>query len=325
VEKRQSDFDEAQVAEFLQKPVSGHVPITLGGRVSIGMSAFGNLHTTMLALKSLFASVDGDYELILVDDCSPDEEVRRLFALARQLHKNTKLFFFRQNLEYSGSLNAILSHASGERIIFLSNDVMVTPYYLRELLDMADAATRHGIVRGCSNFVDNQLPTHNIKLNSPLQSLENNFELSRDIFYRDAGKSLADEFLTGDAFLVTRSTLDKVGTFDPLFFGYFADLDYGVRARIAGYDLVLARGAFAWHRRYSNFDYLPEHLRSQKIQSRFMRVYENWARFKMKYGMSVSTPYRSLAEVPWNWLCATKFDSEKHYAPPGDYREYLVP
>jgi GT2 family glycosyltransferase len=134
-----------------------------------------------------------------------------------------------------------------------------------------------------------------------------------------AGACVADEFLTGDAFLVSRAVLDRIGTLDPLFFGYFADHDFGIRAQIAGFNLVLARGAFAFHQQAANFDYLPQQQQQQKLNRRWMRVFENWARFKLKYGLPVELPYETMLNIPWATLSAAKFDSKKHYIPAGDY------
>jgi len=297
--------------------------VALGPDVTFGMSAFGNYQTTQEALSALFSSVEGDFELILVDDCSPDD-TRSLFIGAQSMHSNTRVLGFDANKEYSGTLNAILSHATGDFVIFLSNDIFVTPAYVRELLSVARKDKRHGIVRGCSNFVDNNFDTHTIPLPqnvnnwSQLAAFAENFESA------NRGKYIYDPFLTGDAFLVTREVIDRIGTFDPFFFGYFADHDYGIRARIAGFELVLAQGAYALHKRAANFEYLPPDIRQKKRSNRWAKVHENWARFKIKYGFPVELPYQYIHDIEWDRLCSVPFDAAKHHAPPKDYSEYFL-
>ena len=73
-----------------------------------------------------------------------------------------------------------------------------------------------------------------------------------------------EEFLTGDAFMVTRQLIKKIGGYDPLFYGYFSDHDYGIRARIAGLSTLLAPGAYAFHLADSNFDHLDKKSREQR-------------------------------------------------------------
>jgi GT2 family glycosyltransferase len=297
----------------------------LGADVTIGIAAHGNHEVTREALSHLFSSAEGEFELILVDDCSPDDgQTKRLFEQARAQHKNTRIFVFDRNHEYSGSLNAILSHAAGDWVCFLSNDILVTPAYLDEILDVARRNLAHGIVRGCSNFVDNGLATHNRPPGRTIESSRDLFEESDFVRRTMHGKIHLDDFLTGDAFLVSRAVIDKIGTFDQLFYGYFADHDYGIRAQIAGFDLVLAQGAYAWHVQGANFDYLDETRRDQKLKQRWRRIYENWARFKLKYELPVELDFSSMAKIPWSQLRSGEFDHELMYCPPVDYTRYLV-
>jgi len=171
--------------------------------------------------------------------------------------------------------------------------------------------------------VDNERETHNIKLPSPIVSYEQLAVFAEEHASRFHGQFLTDDYLTGDAFLVARSVLDKIGTLDPMFFGYFTDHDFGVRARIAGFKLVLARAAFVFHKRDANFTYLPEQLRNQKAVLRWMRIFENWARFKLKYGLAVDQPYTSLNNLNWDALCKRPFSPETCYVSPGDYSKYF--
>jgi GT2 family glycosyltransferase len=286
--------------------------------LTIGMSAYGNAGTTKEALDCLQRSVEGDYEAILVDDCSPDGgDVLRVFKDFKRHHPRTRIFRFDSNLEYSGSLNAILSHASGDEILFLSNDIYASPAYVRELLYVARSNPRFGIVRGCSNYVDNGKATHNV---SPpvIKSFEEHLDFTEQIERKFHGLTLIDDYLVGDAFLIKRAVLERIGTLDPLFFGYFADTDLGLRTQVAGFDLVLARGAYAGHKRDANFHYLPPAERQTKHQRRWYRIIENWARFKMKYELPVDLLYTDPNVIPWQQL-QMKFASGREKVKPGDY------
>jgi hypothetical protein len=298
--------------------------IELGSDVTIGMTAYGNMATTQQALNALFSSVSGDFQLILVDDCSPDD-TRSLFSGVKSLHPNTEVFSFDANLEYSGSLNAVLSHSLGRYTLFISNDIFVTPAYVRELFRVAGSDKRHGIVRGCSNFVDNLLPSHNIPMPEGAQDWSTLVAFSEGIAAEHGGEVLYDRYLTGDAFLVRREVIDKIGVLDPLFYGYFADHDYGIRARIAGFQLALAKGAYAYHMRHANFEYLPKDVRKAKLSARWERVYENWARFKMKYGLPVEMARVGMNKLDWDRFCGGQFGADKHYVRPEDYSKYLLP
>lgn len=314
------DFGEA-AASWYDVPMSVE-KVHLGDDVTIGMSAFGNYQTTSESLNALFNSAEGEFELLLVNDCSPDDTMS-LFMETRRRYPRTKVLSFDRNLEYSGSLNAIFSHATGRWVLFLSNDIFVTPAYLRELFQIARSDPTFGIVRGCANFVDNERETHNIKPPAPIMSYGQLAVFAEEHAAVFHGQHLEDDYLTGDAFMVSRAVLDKIGTLDPMFYGYFADHDYGLRAQIAGFKLVLARAAFAFHKRDANFDYLPEPLRNQKMMLRWMRIFENWARFKLKYGLPVDQPYTSLNNLDWGTLGRRPFSPETCYVVPGDYSKYF--
>ena len=308
-------------------PTVGHFPkVHLDASVTVGISAYGNANIALIALRALFNAAQGDYELLLVNDCSPDQgQVRDLFLQVRSERRQTRVFSFERNLEYSGSLNCILSHARGSTVLFLSNDILVTPGYLRELLAVARQEPQAGIVRGVSNFVDNGSAQHNV-LPQGVDSSRDIFQFGEDRAQAYRGVAVRDRFLTGDAFLVTREVIQTIGTFDPLFYGYFADHDYGIRAECAGFRLLLARGAFAYHLQGMNVSTLSEAEAQAKVQRRWARVNENWARFKLKYGLAVERPYtpRTLLDLDWQALASETFEG-RHFTAPGDYAKFEMP
>lgn len=292
--------------------------------LTVGISAYGNPAMTKNCLEALFTSLRGDFELILVDDNSPDEGATLSTLLeAQKTHDNTIVFSFKTNQEYSGSLNVILSHANGDRVLFISNDILITPSYVKTLLE-AERINGPGIYRGSSNFVDNQLDSHNIYPMLSIQLLEEALQASKEVADLYGSLAVQDQYLVGDAFLVSRSVINEIGTIDPLFFGYFADPDFGIRAERAGYPLALVPGAWAYHHRDSNFNYLPEDEKQEKISKRWQRIYENWARFKIKYELPVSLPYSGINSVPWRNLAEKDFDALRDYCKPVDYSSYTV-
>jgi len=307
---------------FSESCLSGYPRIKLGKDITIGMSAYGNYKTTRDALTALFLSIEGDYELILVDDCSPDSTLD-LFCRAADYHENTRIYAFENNLEYSGSLNAILSHATGKFVLFISNDIFVTPAYITTLLEVAIHSEEYGIIRGCSNFVDNGKELYNVYKEKSFNTFEELFSTAAEIRERNHYELVDDDFLTGDAFLVTRKLLDSIGALDPLFYGYFCDHDLGVRARRSGFSPVLARGAFAAHMHTANFDYLPDEEKKAKSNRRWGRVYENWARFKLKYGMPVDLQYSGVRNIPWADI-PDPTDSQEIFQYPGNYFDQCI-
>jgi len=299
-----------------------HSPVRLAADVSIGMAAHGNAKTTRAALETLFAAARGDFELLLVDDRSPDDTLE-VYREAGKWHANTRVFSFDSNLEYCHSVNAFLSHARGTRLLFLSNDIFVNPSYLRALLGAAQANPACGILRGCSNFVDNDSAAHNVPT-GPLPTRRARFAFGAEIARRHASRPLADErYLVGDAFLVTRALLERIGTYDTRFVGYCADMDLGLRAQIAGFRVVLVPSAFAVHEEHVNITYLSPAAQQEKIALRMARAAEALRLFLEKYGLPPRAA--SVNQLPWAQLSSQRFDRAHHYVAPQDYSRYLLP
>ena len=303
-----------------------HQPIKLDDSISIGIAAYGNAEATRRCLEALFRCAEGNFELILINDNSPDNgQTATLYTWASSIHSPTITYETKgHNIEYSGSVDLILTHARGDKILFISNDIFITPYYLKALLAASLSLPNWGILRGSSNFIDNGLASHNIPTSKPVENLEDIFTESQNIYALFSDLHIPDPFLTGDAFMVNREVVNKIGVFDPLFYGYFADHDYGIRAKIAGFQTMLIPGAYAYHQAGSNITYLSAEEQARKISFRWARVHENWARFKLKYGIAVQTTYISMHDIEWDRLCSALFNPKEHHINPKNYESLRI-
>ena len=82
-------------------PDKDHPVVSLSDRVTIAVAAHGNAEATQLCLEAILRSVQGDYELILVDDCSADNDtILSVYREARKQHERTLIYqAVDQNLE----------------------------------------------------------------------------------------------------------------------------------------------------------------------------------------------------------------------------------
>jgi GT2 family glycosyltransferase len=294
-------------------------------KITIGVASYGNLKSTKICLKYILNSIDGNFELILVEDCSSERnELIDFYVSIKEKIPNTKIFSFSKNLTYTNSVNCILSHSTGEKVFFISNDVYINPYFIKEMLDISNLSKNIGVVRGVSNFVDNNLPSHNVKIegSKEVTTEEDIRSTSKKTFELNTGKYIEDKYLTGDVFLVNREILNKVGYYDTeTFTGYFSDHDYSSRVISHDYLCVLAQGAFAFHHKDINFSYLEDKKKlAMKRSIRFAQVHENWARFKLKYSLQLGLLYPGTNQIPWN----ETFKEKTEYVDKKDYSEYLI-
>jgi GT2 family glycosyltransferase len=202
-------------------------------------------------------------------------------------------------LHYTRVFSLGVHLAQHERVFFLSNDMLVTPHFLAAVLAVAALDSKFGIVRGTSNYTDS-LPQHTVPTPMPMRNYQDVMNFSRAIFDMKVLSVAEDNVLSGDAVLISRALIDRIGVPDYRFFGYFGDLDYGMRAHLAGFKLVCAKGAWLWHegagyvKAQVNFD----NIEPAEAKRRRMELVESgYQEFRNKWG-DPSLPATYSIEMP---------------------------
>ena len=220
--------------------------------LSIIVPARNNAESTANCLGSIAYSVSRlklACEFILIDDASaPEERILEVFRnhRAQSPGHETKIIRSRTHQHYSGVFSIGLAHATRDIIFFISNDMLVTTSFIQGLLLVSSLSPSFGIVRGTSNYVDSH-PEHVIEPQEPLKGYPDIDAYSRRVLSVTGCTFVEDQVLSGDAILIKRAVVDKIGVLDLRFFGYFGDVDYGMRAHLAGFKLVCAKGAWLFH------------------------------------------------------------------------------
>lgn len=95
------------------------------------------------------------------------------------------------------------------------------------------------------------------------------------------------DFITGCALLVKRKVIEKIGFLDERFFLYWEDVDWGLRAKKAGYRNVLVPSAHIWHKISVSTGGPASPLKAyHKTRSHlfFANLYASGALIKLHYG-----------------------------------------
>jgi len=188
-------------------------------------------------------------EFILIDDASDAEErILDIFRdhRAKAVGHHCKIVRSNRHQHYSGVFSIGLSQATHDLIFFISNDMVTTPSFFEALLLVSSLSRSIGIVRGTSNYCDSH-PEHQIAPTQPPKTFPDIENFARNQLSAHGCAYVEDKLLSGDAILVKRALVEKIGVLDLRFFGYFGDLDYGMRAQLAGFKLVCAKGAWLYH------------------------------------------------------------------------------
>lgn len=212
-------------------------------RVSIIVVSYNTKAETLACLASVAEETPGlAYELIVVDNCSPDASAEAI-ALAcpgAQLHA------LKDNLGFARANNFAAIEARGEYLLLLNPDTVVLDRAIERLVAFAEATPDAGIWGGRTLLGDLKLdPTSAWRRMTPWSlfcraaglagafprsTLLNGEEMPR----WDRGSEREVDIVTGCFLLIRRDLWQKLGGFDPVFFMYGEEADLCLRAREVG-------------------------------------------------------------------------------------------
>ena len=242
------------------------------------------LESTRPCLESVLRWTRPPYELLLVDNGSTDgtagylEDVR-----ARPGPDRVEVIRNATNRGFPAGCNQGIELARGRYLVLLNNDTVVTEGWLDGLVARAIHDWPNvGMVGAVSNSA---APPQQVNADYDARTLDGLESFAARRRREFAGRAIRVERLTGFCLLIRREVLDRVGRLDERYgLGFFDDDDLCVRAREAGFHLMLALDVFVHHHGSRTFAALGIDCRRQ--------LEENFGRFREKWGPERSAGYR---------------------------------
>lgn len=202
-------------------------------QVSIVIPVYGKIDYTLHCLASISSyHPQVDFEIIVVDDCSPDNTFEILSAV-----NGIVLIRNNENLGFIRSCNKGADSARGEYIYFLNNDTQVTHKWLDELLQTFHEFPGTGLVGSKLIYPDGKLQeaggliwrdgnAWNFgKFNDPSAPIYN---YAREV-----------DYCSGASILLPKSLFEEIGGFDEHFLpAYCEDSDLALKIREKGYRVI---------------------------------------------------------------------------------------
>ncbi len=192
-------------------------------------------------LESLAAQTCRDFETILVDNGSTDgsaEYVRGAYPWVRLLE-------LQENVGFAEGNNHGLALTQGAYIVTLNNDTKAAPEFLAELVQVVESDAGIGMVAAkMRNYYKPEwIDAVGLKIGT------NGLGYNIGIGETDSGQYDGAAIFgpCGGAALYRREMLDEIGFYDPDFFAYYEDFDLAWRARLAGWNALVAPRALVYH------------------------------------------------------------------------------
>jgi GT2 family glycosyltransferase len=203
------------------------------------------------------------YELIVVDNGSTDGSVD--FCLSERV----TIVSLGYNAGFPAACNLGLKVASGDALLLLNNDVIVTENWLFNMQRCLYSQEEIGIVGPMTNFA------------SGAQQIDEPFTNIGDMAARfnrpDRKKWKSTNRIVGMCMLFKRELLERIGYLDERFSpGHFEDDDFCYRARQAGFRLMICGDVFVFHHGSASFGRQGEERVQRLIRENRQKFLEKW-------------------------------------------------
>lgn len=245
--------------------------------VDIVIPVHNEWHVLRPCLESVEAFTEYPKARILILDDGSDAFVRgRIEAWAGgprsipvQVRRNETALGFVKNA------NRGFRETSGDMLVLLNSDTVVTPAWLTRLVNAALSDRRIACVMPMSN----QCSFHSLDI--PMGW--NVFQYSADLGRRMKRTCFDAVTVGGFCLLIRRQALDEVGHYDEIFgLGYGEESDWCMRARSLGWRVVGTEDTFVYHRGKVSFKNYKEETFRQGNYRTFM---ERWGQ---EYSAAIS-------------------------------------
>ncbi len=243
--------------------------------VSVVIPVFNKLELTRICIESILKhGAQASFEIIIVDNGSTDGTSKWLKKQAAD--GNLKAILNEKNLGFSRGCNVGAEASSGRYILFLNNDMAVSPHWLDPMVTILDNDPAVGITGAKLLFPDTTIQHAGVSLvqyeDPQRKGLAGmHLEYKKPSSTPGANQAQYMQIVTGAALMVRQEIFFELAGFSTEFWNGNEDVDLCLRAGEAGWKVV----------------YQPEsvitHFESQSGPERWSRVGENVKLFNKKW------------------------------------------
>ena len=288
---------------------------------AVVVPSFNHADDVITCLGALWNADPRPGTVILVDDASTDDAVSRIAAWAERSgidhqvvpahalqeyppsRRWLTIAAARANAGFVRSCNIGLAYirdfTKAPFVLLLNNDTEITPRYFAELAKAIDRIPDSvGLLSGSIYEWDRSTVWYGGASFNPIRALAtHNTRLPASDLPSETG------YVCGCTMLISRAVLEKVGLlaecFEP---AYVEDVDYSLRARAAGFPVMIAPRALCYHRVGSSLGRAKQSSRTVFSVNRnrafaLRRNYSGWRRAAGIAYLGATKPGRALLEL----------------------------
>lgn len=190
-------------------------------------------------LESIFAHTPEAHEVIVVDNGSTDGTE----SYVRSLGNRVVYRKLERNTGFAAGINQGLRVARGEYLLLLNNDTVVTECWLSNLLACLLQVPDAGLVGPVTNYISGSQ-----QIETSYGHLDDMHRFAASYNRSDPERWQETDRITGFCVLMKRSVFRKLGYMDEGYeIGNCEDDDFGLRVRLLGLKLIVARDTFIHH------------------------------------------------------------------------------
>lgn len=246
-------------------------------KTSIVLLTYNKLEFTIQCIESIRRYTTPEtYELIVVDNCSTDGTQQWL----QSQHDIVKILND-SNYGFPKGCNQGMEIATGDAILLLNNDTIVTENWLNNLLYCLYSDEKIGAVSCVTN---NCSYAQTIPVS--YESLEGMHSFASEYNVSNSSKWEERLKLVGFCILMKRDIINEIGMLDERFTpGNYEDDDYSLRIRKAGYRLILCKDTFIHH--YGSVSFREIQGSHKKILQKNLKKFEEKWGFNPDYSQHI--------------------------------------
>lgn len=249
-------------------------------QVSIIIPTYNNLQLTRQCLDAVRQTTDAvKYEIIIVDNGSTDGTPDYLYH--EQNTGRLKFIQNKENLGFAKACNQGAQAASGDYLLFLNNDTVPKPGWLKSLVIILDQDNSVAVAGSKLLFPDGTIQHAGViiiddRIVSPCD-LRPDPLVARHIYYKhpadlaDSNQLRTYQAITAACLLVRRVAFEQVGGFDEEYWNGYEDVDLCFKLQEKKWKLVYQPDSIVIH-----YEYQSGKERFTKVQHNVNRLHNKW-------------------------------------------------